>query len=66
VVDAPFTTWSSYKRHVTEHDFIVAERAYQQAIKMIEEKRSLLEKMEKQQEGSGNKKKKVNYSLIHR
>jgi rRNA processing protein Gar1 len=63
VVDTPFTAWSSHKRHVSERDFIVAERAYQQTVKMIEEKRSLLEKTQKQHEEPDKKKEKV-YSFI--
>ncbi|CAO3649364.1 unnamed protein product [Mucor fragilis] len=56
VVNAPFTTWSSYKRHVSEQDFKVAEHAYQQTEDMIQGKRALLEKMQSQDDASDKKK----------
>lgn len=59
VVDTPFTIWSSYKRHVTEREFTAVEHAYKRIVKMIEEKRSLLENIQKRQEESDKKKDKV-------
>ncbi|OAD05901.1 hypothetical protein MUCCIDRAFT_138027, partial [Mucor lusitanicus CBS 277.49] len=56
VVNTPFTTWSSYKRHVSEQDFKVAEHAYQQTEDMIQGKRVLLEKMQSQDDVSDKKK----------
>jgi len=56
VVNTPFTTWSSYKRHVSEQDFKVAEHAYHQTEDMIQSKRVLLEKMQSQVDASDKKK----------
>lgn len=56
VVNTPFTTWASYKRHVSEQDFKVAEHAYQQTEDMIQGKRVLLEKMQKQDDITDKKK----------
>lgn len=50
VVNTPFNTWSSRKRKVSERDYVVAENAYNQTIKMIEEKKKTLETMHRQQE----------------
>lgn len=50
VVNTPFNTWSSRKRKVSERDYVVAENAYNQTLKMIEDKKRTLESMERQQE----------------
>jgi hypothetical protein len=50
VVNQPFNIWSSHKRHVSEQDYIVAEHAYNQTTNMIQEKRVLLDKMQKQED----------------
>ncbi|ORE01136.1 hypothetical protein BCV72DRAFT_246167 [Rhizopus microsporus var. microsporus] len=48
MANAPLTVW--YQRHVSEHDYRVAERAYAQTNKMIEEKKMALDRMKQQQE----------------
>lgn len=50
VVNTPFHTWSSYKRKVSEQDYVVAEHAYRQTESIIKEKRALLERMQSQQD----------------
>jgi hypothetical protein len=56
VVNTPFATWASYKRHVSEQDFKVAEHAYQQTEDMIQGKRVLLKKMQDQDDITNKKK----------
>lgn len=62
VVNTPFNTWSSRKRKVSERDYVVAENAYKQTTKIIEEKRTTLEKMYSQEELSDKKEKHVSSS----
>lgn len=50
VVNTPYHTWSSYKRKVSEQDYVVAEHAYRQTESIIKEKRALLERMQSQQD----------------
>jgi hypothetical protein len=57
VVNTPFNTWSSRKRKVSERDYIVAENAYKQTAKMIQEKKVTLEKMFNQEELSDKREK---------
>ncbi|CAO3701347.1 unnamed protein product [Rhizopus microsporus] len=48
MANAPLTVW--YQRHVSEHDYRIAERAYAQTNKMIAEKKMALGRMKQQQE----------------
>ncbi|KAI9356598.1 hypothetical protein BD770DRAFT_102947 [Pilaira anomala] len=56
VVNTPFNTWYSYKRKVSEQDYVVAEHAYRQTDSIIKEKRALLERMQSQQDGLDSRK----------
>lgn len=64
VVNTPFNTWSSHKRHISEQDYNVAERAYNQTDTMIQEKKLLLERMQKQEELSDKKEKSSSTGLF--
>lgn len=64
VVNTPFNTWSSFKRKVSEQDYIVAEHAYNQTDKIIQEKKALLERMQKQEKSSDKKEKPKSTSLF--
>ncbi|KAG2236956.1 hypothetical protein INT48_002025 [Thamnidium elegans] len=57
VINTPFNTWSSYKRKVSEQDYRVAERAYNQTDSIIKEKKALLQRMRNQHDASDKKEK---------
>lgn len=63
MANAPLTVW--HQRHVSEHDYRIAERAYAQTNKMIEEKKMALDRMKQQQERQSSTEQAVSDVIIY-
>ncbi|KAL0080625.1 Abscisic acid G-protein coupled receptor-domain-containing protein [Phycomyces blakesleeanus] len=50
VVNTPYTTWAAYTKQVSERDYSIAEHAYEQTKKMIQERSVQLKKLQSQSE----------------
>ncbi|KAI9031022.1 Abscisic acid G-protein coupled receptor-domain-containing protein [Phycomyces nitens] len=50
VVNTPYTTWTAYTKQVSERDYSIAEHAYDQTKKMIQERNAQLKRLQRQSE----------------